>query len=91
VYEKGVEFFLKFAKRNGAAINGRYYCSCVNCVNEKKKKLDIQLIREHVICDSFLKNNTTCTWHGEVLDLPFVSETGVLQLSWVLHWLISQR
>jgi len=26
VYEKGVEEFLKFAKRNGAGINGRYYC-----------------------------------------------------------------
>jgi len=24
VYEKGVEDFLEFAKRNGASINGRY-------------------------------------------------------------------
>jgi len=35
VYEKGVEDFLEFAKRNGTGINGRYFCPCVNCVNEK--------------------------------------------------------
>jgi len=36
VYEKGVEDFLEFAKWNGAAINERYYCSCVKCVNLKR-------------------------------------------------------
>ena len=45
----------------------------MNCVNGRR--LDIQLIREHVLCDGFLKNYTTWTWHGEVLDLPYVSET----------------
>ena len=59
VYEKCVEDFLEYAKRNGAAINGRYYYPCVNCVNEKR--LDIELIREHVLCDGFLKNYTTWT------------------------------
>jgi len=72
VYEKGVEDFLEFAKRNTAAINGRYYCPSVKCVN--LKRLDIELIREHVLCDGFLKNYTTWTWHGEVLDLPYASE-----------------
>ena len=72
VYEKGVEDFLEFAKWNGVAINGRYYCPCVNCVNGKR--LESELIREHVLCDGFLKNYTTWTWHGEVLDLPYVSE-----------------
>ena len=43
VYEKGVEDFLEFAKRNGAGRNGRYYCPCVNCVN--LKRLDI--VRRH--------------------------------------------
>jgi len=38
------------------------------------KRLDIELIREHVLCDGFLKNYTTWTWHGEVLNLPYVSE-----------------
>jgi len=44
----------------------------VKCVN--LKRLDIELIREHVRCDGFLKNYTTWTWHGEVLDLPYASE-----------------
>jgi len=72
VYEKGVEDFLEFARHNGAAINGRYYCPCVKCVN--LIRLDIELIREHVLCDGFLKNYTMWTWHGEVLDLPYASE-----------------
>jgi len=72
VYEKCVKEFLEFEKRNGAGINGYYY-SCVNCLNEKI--LDIELIREHVLCDGFLKNYTMWTWHGEVLDLSYLSET----------------
>jgi len=38
------------------------------------KRVDIELTREHVLCDGFLKNYTTWTWHGEVIDLPYVSE-----------------
>jgi len=44
----------------------------VNCLNGKR--LDVELIREHVLCDGFLKIYTTWTWYGEVLDLPYVSE-----------------
>jgi len=44
VNEKGVEDFLEFAKQNGASINGRYYCPCVNCVNGKR--LHIEFIGE---------------------------------------------
>ena len=69
VYGKGVEDFLEFVKRNGVAINGRYYSLCVN-----GKRLHFELIQEHVLCDGFLKNYTTWTWHGEVLDLPYASE-----------------
>jgi len=54
VYEKGVEDFLEVAKRKGALINERYYCPCVN-----GKRLHIELIREHVLCDAFLRNYTT--------------------------------
>jgi len=43
----------------------------MNCLNEKI--LDIELIREHVLYDGFLKIYTTWTWH-EVLDLQYVSE-----------------
>jgi len=73
MYEKGVEDFLEFAEWNGAGINERHYYPCVNCVNGKR--LDIELIREHVLRNGFLKNYTTWTWHGEVLDLPYVSKT----------------
>jgi len=37
VYEKGVEDFLQYAKRNGAAINGRYYCLCESCEWKKTR------------------------------------------------------
>ena len=72
MYEKCVKDFLEFAKQNGAVINGRYYCLYVKYVN--LKRLDIELIREHVLCDGFLKNYTMWTWYGEVLDLPYTSE-----------------
>ena len=33
-------------------------------------------MREHLLCDGFLRSYTTCTWHGELLNLPrvFVTE-----------------
>jgi len=65
-YEKGVEKFLQFAKRNEAGVNNKYFCPCVNCLNVKRQ--DIELIREHVLCDGFLKSYTIWTWHGEVLE-----------------------
>ena len=34
------------------------------------KQLEIHLIWDHVLCDGSLK-----TWHGEVVYLPFVSES----------------
>ena len=72
MYKKGVEDFLEFAKRNGVGINGRYFCPCVNCVNGRR--VDIELIREHILFDGFLNSYTTWTWHGEVIDLPYGSE-----------------
>jgi len=59
VYEKGVEEFLQFAKQNGTGVNNKYYCSCLNCLNGRR--LDIELILEHVLCDGFLKRYTTWT------------------------------
>ena len=38
----------------------------MNCLNGRRQ--DIELIREHVLCDGFLKSYTTWTWHGEVLE-----------------------
>jgi len=55
-YENGVEEFLQFAKRNEIGVNNKHYCSCVNSVNVIRP--DIELIREHVLCDGFLKSYT---------------------------------
>jgi len=55
-YENDVEEFLQFAKRNGIGVNNKYYCPWVNCVNVIRQ--DIELIREHVLCDGFLKSYT---------------------------------
>ena len=32
--------------------------------------LSVFEIREHILCDGFLKIYTTLTWHGDLLDLP---------------------
>jgi len=39
------------------------------------KQLEIQLIRDLVLCGGFLKRYTTWIWHGEVLDLPPISKS----------------
>jgi len=69
-YEKGVEEFIQFAEHNAVSCNNgvRIRCPCVNCLNGRI--LIVSEIREHFLCDGFLKNYTTWTWHGELLDLP---------------------
>ena len=75
-YERGVEEFIQFAQRN--AINSGHdgaknRCPCVNCLNGMI--LDVNIMREHLLCDGFLRSYTTWTWHGELLNLPRVSVT----------------
>jgi len=72
VYENGVEEFLQFAQRNVQVVNGRYFCLCVNCVNGKR--LEIRLIREHVLCYGFLKNYIEWIGHGEFVDVTPLSD-----------------
>ena len=36
-YQKGVEEFIEFSKRNAPSKNGRYPCPCVKCVNVDRK------------------------------------------------------
>jgi len=71
-YEKGVEEFLQFAQHNPISNhNGvRIRCHCVNCLNGEI--FSVFKVREHLLCDVFLKIYTTWTWHGELLDLPSV-------------------
>ena len=35
--------------------------------------MDVKKIREHLLCDGFLRSYTTWTWHDELLNLPCVS------------------
>ncbi|XP_047150699.1 uncharacterized protein LOC124822706 [Vigna umbellata] len=74
-YENGVEQFIEFAKMNVPDNNERFYCPCVNCLNERK--LSAEVIQEHVLCDGFLKSYTKWTWHGELIDMPSVSDSQV--------------
>ncbi|KAI4305046.1 hypothetical protein L6164_028436 [Bauhinia variegata] len=49
-YENGVEEFLEFARENVSNSNGRFYCPCVKCVNERL--LSVGEIRED-LADKF--------------------------------------
>jgi len=71
-YERGVGEFIQFAKHNAISSNNgvKIRCPYVNCLN--RRILSISGIREHLLCDGILKNYTTWTWHGEMLDLPSV-------------------
>jgi len=47
---------------------------CINCLNGRI--LDVKIMREHLLCDGFLRSYKTWAWHGELLNLPrvFVTE-----------------
>ena len=53
-YEKGVEEFLEFVKRNVTNNKGKFYCPYVKCLN--LRQLGVKDIREYVLCDDFCKN-----------------------------------
>jgi len=69
-YKRGVEKFIYFAQCNVVSnhnrVRIRYHC--VNCLNGRI--LNISKIRKHLLCDGFLENYTTWTWHNELLHLP---------------------
>ena len=71
-YKKVVEEFIQFAEHNVVSCNNgvRIRFHCVNCLNGRI--LSVSEIREHLLCDGFLKNYTTWMWHGELLDLSSV-------------------
>jgi len=73
-YERGVEEFIEIAQRHGdsAKYRGKMRCPCVNCLNGRI--LDVDEIREHLLCDGFLKNYTTWIWHGELVETQTVTE-----------------
>ena len=61
-YLQGVNSFLAFAFRN-SAVGSKILCPCRKCVNSFWK--EASEVREHLICDGFLKGYRTWTLHGE--------------------------
>jgi hypothetical protein len=57
-----VNSFLAFAFRN-SAIGNRILCPCRKCVNSFGR--EVSEVREHLICDGFLKGYIMWTLHGE--------------------------
>ena len=61
-YERGVEEFIQFAQRNATNSGhdgAKIRCSCVNYLNGRI--LDVKTMREHLLCDGFLRSYTTWT------------------------------
>ncbi|GJN29342.1 hypothetical protein PR202_gb17563 [Eleusine coracana subsp. coracana] len=61
-YKQGVNSFLAFAFRN-SVIGSKILCPCRKCVNSFWR--DASEVREHLVCDGFLKGYRTWTLHGE--------------------------
>ena len=72
-YEEGVEQFLQFAsERSRLDEDGKFFCPCINCLNERQQILDD--IQEHLLCDGIKKNYTMRIWHGELTDIQSGSQ-----------------
>ena len=70
-YERGLEEFIQFAQcnaNNSGQDEAKIWCLSVNFLNGRI--LDVKMIREHLLCDGFLRSYTAWTWHGELLNLP---------------------
>jgi len=74
-YKNGVEEFIKFAQRYDGRSDDevKFRCPCVNYLNGRK--LNATHVREHLICDGFLRSYIIWTWHDELIDIPTVSRT----------------
>jgi len=74
-FERRVEEFTQFSQHNDGSVGNRVRirCLCVNCLNGRR--LDVAEIRDHLLCDGFVKNYTTWMGHSELLDMPSVFET----------------
>ncbi|GJN06859.1 hypothetical protein PR202_ga24628 [Eleusine coracana subsp. coracana] len=63
-YKQGVNSFLAFAFRS-LAIGNKILCPCRKCVNSFWR--EASKVREHLICDGFLKGYRRWTLHGEAI------------------------
>ena len=62
----------------------KFICPSVNFLNERK--LNATQVREHLICDGFLRSYTIWRWHGELIDIPTVS-----RIEHVVHSTMKER
>jgi len=61
-YERGIEEFIQFVQRNAnnSGHDGvKFRCPCINILN--RRRLDVNKIMEHLLCDGFLRSYTTWT------------------------------
>ncbi|XP_020398568.1 uncharacterized protein [Zea mays] len=72
-YTQGVNSFLAFALKN-SAVGSKILCPCRKCVNSFWREA-IE-VREHLICDGFLKGYRTWTLHGEASSSVLNNENG---------------
>ena len=72
-YENGVEEFLQFTECNAQSLHGKSFCPCVKYGNGRRQSVND--IRTHLICESIILNYTKWIWHGELPDMPTVSNT----------------
>ncbi|WVZ71931.1 hypothetical protein U9M48_020459, partial [Paspalum notatum var. saurae] len=61
-YLQGVNSFLSYAFKN-SAVGNKILCPCKKCVNSFWRESSD--VREHLICDGFVKGYTTWNLHGE--------------------------
>jgi hypothetical protein len=72
-YTQGVNSFLAFALKK-SAVGSKILCPCRKCVNSFWRAA-IE-VREHLICDGFLKGYRTWTLHGEASSSVLNNENG---------------
>jgi len=70
-----IEKFIEFDQHHVGSVKNKenMWYWCVNYLNGRI--LNVVEIREHLLCNGFLKNYTTWIWHGELVNTPGVAET----------------
>ncbi|KAM7278560.1 hypothetical protein ACFE04_005694 [Oxalis oulophora] len=60
-YRKGVQAFIDFSHIN--AVRSQIKCPCLKCCN--LKRLNIDIVHQHILSYGFLSGYTTWTFHEE--------------------------
>ena len=71
-YKNGVDHFLEFVQQNAKEMGGKYLCPCVKCGNERQHV--VNGIKTHLVCDGIILSYARCIWHGQLPNIPSVSQ-----------------